>query len=364
MPETQTESPGREFSCRQCGSLLVFQSGTAMMVCKHCGVETLLPGSDEEIEELDLHKWLASMENEEEKEEVLTASCPGCGAVIERDAGLSADICPFCGTTVVAEDGSRNRIKPRSLLPFKVDRTSAIGSFRRWVSKRWFAPNDFKKRVRLDTALSGVYVPYWTFDAEATTTYRGQRGTVRTSKSGGKTTTWTSWKSVSGTVANTFDDLLVPATRSLPTEHVEELEPWDLSELVPFHPQYLSGFRAENYQIGLEEGFDEGRTKMNSLIRDTIRQDIGGDRQRIEWMRSEFHSITFKHILLPVWISAYRYRNKAFRFLINARTGEVQGERPWSRIKIALAAALAAVATVAAWLSDSDSFPRQLLDML
>ena len=114
-----------------------------------------------------------------------------------------------------------------------------------------------------------------------------------------------------------------------------------------YSDEYLSGFRAESYQVELEQGFGQARELMVPTIEETIEEDIGGDHQRIHGMRSRYDNITFKHILLPVWISAYRYQNKAFRFLVNARTGEVQGERPWSWFKIALAA-LAGVAAVVA----------------
>ena len=359
MPETQAEPDSREFSCGQCGSLLEFQPGSALLVCQHCGGETPLPDSDEEIEELDFHEWLTSLENEEEIEEVLTVSCSSCGAEFERDARLSSDVCPFCGTTVAAAGGSHKRIKPRSLLPFKVERTRALESFREWVSKLWFAPNDFKRRARLDTILSGMYVPHWTYDAAVTTEYSGRRGTyyyvpVTRSSNNGTTTVMerrTSWSAVRGAVDNTFDDLLVRASHSLPARYMDKLEPWGLSDLVPFQSQYMSGFRAESYQIDLEEGFAEARKQMDGPIRDSIRSDIGGDEQQIQSIRSGFNSITFKHILLPVWISTYRYRNKPFRFLVNARTGEVQGERPWSWMKITSTAAgvtalLALAATV------------------
>ena len=350
MTETQIESHLHQFSCGQCGSLIEFQPGAGMLVCQHCGAETPLPDSDEEIEELDFHERLASLESGEEIEEVLTVACPSCGAEFERGANLSSEACPFCDTTIVAVGGSHKRIKPRSLLPFKVERVSARGLFRQWVSKLWFAPNDFKKRARLDTTLSGMYVPHWTYDAAVTTEYSGQRGIyyyvpVVVSTGKGVTTVMqrrTAWTPVHGAVDNTFDDLLVLASHSLPTKYMEKLEPWGLPDLVPFQNEYMSGFRAESYQVGLEEGFTEARKQMDRPIRDTIRYDIGGDEQMIQSMHSEFDSITFKHILLPVWISAYRFRNKPFRFLINARTGEVQGERPWSWMKIASAAVGAA----------------------
>ncbi|MCY4581205.1 MAG: hypothetical protein OXE50_00160 [Chloroflexi bacterium] len=345
--ETQAERSPDDFSCEQCGSLLEFQPGKNMLVCGHCGFESPLPESSEEIEEIDFHERLASLESGEDLEEVTTVSCPSCGADFERDANLSSEECPFCGTTIVAEGGSHKQIKPRSLLPFKVERERARALFRRWVSKLWFAPNDFKKRARLDTTLSGMYVPHWTYDSSVTTEYTGQRGVhYYVPVSTGKGTTMvrrTWWTPVSGTVDNTFDDVLVLASHSLPRKYMEKLEPWGLPDLVPFQNEYMSGFRAESYQVGLEQGFAEARQQMDEPIRQTIRFQIGGDEQIIQWKHSEFNDITFKHILLPVWISAYRYRNKPFRFLVNARTGEVQGERPWSWVKILSAAAAAAV---------------------
>ena len=44
-------------------------------------------------------------------------------------------------------------------------------------------------------------------------------------------------------------------------------------------------------------------------------------------------------MLLPVWASAYRYRGKRYQFIVNGQTGEVQGERPWSWLRIGLAVA-------------------------
>ena len=75
---------------------------------------------------------------------------------------------------------------------------------------------------------------------------------------------------------------------------------------------------------------------MDEGIRRLVRRDIGGDEQRITSVNTQHDNVTFKHILLPIWISAYRYKDRVYRFLINSRTGEVQGERPWSWVKIVL----------------------------
>src|SRR5713101_1664932 len=85
---------------------------------------------------------------------------------------------------------------------------------------------------------------------------------------------------------------------------------------------------------------------MDAEIRATVCRDIGGDHQKIEALQTRHDKTTFKHILLPIWISSYRHGDRTYRFLVNARTGEVQGERPWSWIKIALAAVAAVIVIV------------------
>jgi hypothetical protein len=145
------------------------------------------------------------------------------------------------------------------------------------------------------------------------------------------------WTPASGTVEDAFDDLLVRATTALPTKYLDALEPWDLQHLVPYRDEYLAGFRTDSYQIDLAHGFEAARRMMEPTIERSCRADIGGDEQRVEETRTDYHDLTFKHLLFPVWISAFRYRGKIYRLLVNARTGEVQGERPWSFAKIALA---------------------------
>ena len=129
---------------------------------------------------------------------------------------------------------------------------------------------------------------------------------------------------------------LVLASNSLPRKYADQLEPWDLENLLPFQDDYLAGFRTETYQVNLEQGFSLGKKIMDGRIQSAVRSDIGGDEQRVHSVDSNYSNISFKHLLLPVWIGAYRYQGKVFQFQVNARTGEVQGSRPWSWIKITL----------------------------
>lgn len=137
--------------------------------------------------------------------------------------------------------------------------------------------------------------------------------------------------------------MLVLASRALPKKYTDALEPWDLSALEPYAPEFLAGFQAEGYSIALEEGYEEARTRMDRVIRRDVAFDIGGDRQRIHSISTTVNDVTFKHILLPVWLAAYKYRGQSYRFVVNGQTGRVQGERPYSVWKISCAVALAAL---------------------
>jgi hypothetical protein len=258
----------------------------------------------------------------------------------------------------VADTGTHRHIKPRALLPFLLDEAEARAAMTRWLGRLWFAPNGLEEFTRKGRRMQGIYVPYWTYDAPTRSAYRGQRGdaywtTQRYMDDGEMKTRRVQkirWTSVSGRVARDFDDVLVLASRALPRDYTDALEPWDLDGLVPYRPDYVAGFRAEGYQVGLEEGWGEARRKIDAEIREDVRRDIGGDQQRIVSVDTEIGRVTFKHVLLPIWLAAYRFRGESYRFVVNARTGEVKGERPWSAWKIAVAVLLGLAAAAAlAW---------------
>ena len=132
---------------------------------------------------------------------------------------------------------------------------------------------------------------------------------------------------------------------------LEKLEPWNLGKMEAFQPGMLTGIQAQRYQIDLPAGFAAAQTKMAHKIDRAIRKDIGGNKQRIYSKNTSYLNVTFKHVLLPIYIAAYRYNNKTYQLLVNAATGEVQGQRPWSVWKITVAAIAAAIVIgVIAWL--------------
>ncbi|WP_439154772.1 primosomal protein N' (replication factor Y) - superfamily II helicase [Yoonia sp.] len=353
---TAPESPIAEhhFPCDACGSDLRYDPGTHRLICDHCGniqtIETTKRAAGG-IRELDFSSAIENRLAEAEIEETRTVTCPNCGASFEFDPDTHAAECPFCATPVVTDTGTHRHIKPRGLLPFALDEGTARKAMSDWLGSLWFAPNGLRDYARKGRRMSGIYVPYWTFDADTQSRYTGQRGThyyttktvIRDGKRRQVRVRNTRWRPASGRVARFFDDVLVLASRSLPKRYTDGLEPWDLSALEPYNPEYLAGFRAEGYQVELAEGFSEARQYMDRMILRDCKYDIGGDEQRVHDVQTTISDVTFKHILLPVWLAAYKYRGQTYRFVVNGRTGRVQGERPWSVWKIAFAVLIGAI---------------------
>jgi Zn finger protein HypA/HybF involved in hydrogenase expression len=341
-------APAQEhrFPCDNCGSDMEFAPGEDRLVCTHCGnAKPVTEGRSTAIRELDFATAVRGALADAEMEETRVTQCPNCAAQVEFNADIHATECPFCATPVVADTGTHRHIKPKGVVPFELDERQARKAMTDWLGGLWFAPNGLKNYARKGRKLDGIYVPYWTYDAATRTSYTGQRGidyqerrtVIRDGKKHTVMVTKTRWNGVRGRVARDFDDVLVLASTSLPKPYTDALSPWDLSHLSPYTPEYLAGFRAEAYTVELDDGFVEAREIMDRRITRDIRFDIGGDRQRIHSANTKVSDVTFKHILLPVWMAAYKYRGRTFRFVVNAQTGAVRGERPYSAIKIACA---------------------------
>lgn len=348
------------YPCTSCGARLEFAPGQHALKCPYCATENQIATADgaqrsDAVQELDYNSYLEQAAGNEALIERQTVKCPGCGAASQLAQNMAADRCPFCATPLIAANAYAQRtIQPRAIAPFQIRDQQARESFKKWIRGLWFAPNALKRSYRESSGLKGIYLPYWTYDSDSHTSYQGERGdhyyTTETYTENGMTRTRqvrrTRWSPAWGEVFVHFDDVTVPATRALPLDYLNKLEPWNLGALQPYRDEYVSGFVVEAYQTGLQSGFTLARERMEDGIRVAIRRDIGGDEQRIHSMNPRFSAITFKHILLPIWLSSYQYEGKTWRFLVNGQTGEVQGERPWSAWKIAGAILLVVVLVI------------------
>jgi Zn finger protein HypA/HybF involved in hydrogenase expression len=329
------------FSCPTCGSAMSYAPGTTQMRCPSCGNMQQIV-SDETIEEHSYDAWAKLPPKPVATIAKQVLQCQGCGATTETD--MLSDSCQFCGGNLIALQEPPGLIVPEAVVPFGVDKSGANSAFATWVKSRWFAPNALKK-VGSTEALKGTYVPHWTFDAETQTDYTGERGehyyTTETYTVNGRTETrqvqHTAWYPASGHVARNFDDVVVAASDRVAPDKLAKMGPWTMAAAQAFEPQYLAGYTALRYDVDPDAGLGVAKGEMENVIRDDCRSDIGGDEQRVNSMAVQYAALMFKLMLLPLWIASYIYAGKAYQVLINANTGEVIGDRPYSKIKIALA---------------------------
>jgi DNA-directed RNA polymerase subunit RPC12/RpoP len=344
------------YPCAQCGADLRFAPGQTDLVCDHCGHRQTIAaaGSRRRARAFTEHSVARGLQDDlpaDATEEVRSVRCPSCGGVVEFQGAAHATECPFCATPVVVDTGTTRHIKPQGVVPFQIAEPDALKALTAWMGSLWFAPNTLLEYARKNRAMTGVYAPYWTFDADTATRYRGQRGdnetrtrtVTRNGKQETESYTVTNWRPAAGRVDRTFDDVMIMASATLPERLGDELTPWDLSVMEPYSPDFLAGFQAEGYTVVLADGHARARSKMEAVIERDIRRDIGGDAQKIDSRDTDWRDETFKHVLLPIWMAAYKYNGKSYRFMVNGQTGEVQGERPYSIWKIAFAVILALV---------------------
>ena len=337
------------YPCASCGADLLFEPSDGFLTCRYCGHKEAVADSTEQVQEESFERhWRTRPELTALAQNALEVQCQSCGAKSIFAPPQVAGTCEFCGVQIVAQPKTPDPIiSPGGVLPFSITQQQATSDLGHWLSTRWFAPNALKHFAQRE-AIHGIYLPFWTYDTNTHTKYTGLRGdhywetetySERDAKGNQVVRTRqvrrTRWSPASGTISGSFDDVLIPATLSVSPKRLAALEPWDLDQLKSYDPAFLSGFKAQRYQVELAIGFHHAKEVISPAIESAVRSDIGGDVQTINNSATDYFDITFKHLLLPVYAGAYRYNGKIFQILVNGRTGEIQGERPYSFWKIA-----------------------------
>ena len=350
--QTTDEGKGRIFPCEGCGADFEFHIGQQALKCPYCGYEKEIEFSeDAAVAEQDFHTMLAVIADRRRKQSredreatddgAKEVRCESCGGHVVFTGTLSSSECPYCGSPIQLEHAykAEDRVPVDGVMPFLVDRKKAQNNLAGWVKSRWFAPNEFLRRG-VNGKFNGVYLPYWTYDSMTGTVYHGERGEHYWVEEGTgenkRRVRKTRWYPASGSFQRFFDDVMVIASKGLPRNLVIKLEPWPLHEVVPFNQEMLAGYLARTYEVELDGGFRQARERIDSAIASEVRQRIGGDEQRVHSINTHYDAITFKHLLLPTWLMTYRFHEKPYQVMVNAGTGEVQGERPYSWVKILL----------------------------
>jgi ribosomal protein S27E len=343
----------RKHPCPECGGDAEWNAAKQALACPYCG--TVLPWSDggnqlgAAIVEHDLEDALARVEADHRglKAEKKSVKCESCQAISIFDPDRAAQRCDFCASpSIVPVDDLSNLITPESVLPVVLPNTQVRDLLRQWYRSRWWAPNKLKKAALTDT-LHGVYLPYWTFDAHADAEWTAESGdhyyeteTYRNSE--GKTETRqvqkTRWYRSNGRLAHFFDDDAVPGTVGIHTALLRKVEPFPTTQdLKPYDPAYVRGWTVERYQVDLRQASQVSKQQMEATLYQLCTRDVPGDTHRNLQVESEYRGRTFKHILVPVWLTTYTYGRKSFQVVVNGYTGKMAGEHPLSWVKITFA---------------------------
>ena len=336
-----------KYACPACGGDSHWNPQKKALICTYCGTEA--PGDLDEatgqVRENDLVTALRNLGDSARgwKSERVSVRCQSCDAISVFAEDTSAQCCEFCGSAQVLPYEQRQApISPESLLAFSVSESQVRESMRRWYSSRWFAPSRLKKSAMTDT-VKGVYVPYWTFDADAhgdwtaesgyyyyvTETYRDSEGKTRT-----RQVRKIRWRRSSGSLDHFFDDELVAGTKGLNADLLHRIEPFPTKDLVPYDPGFVSGWLVEQYQIDLIAAAQRSQERMDEKLKNLCAREVPGDTHRFLRVNSRYWNQTFKHILVPVWLLRYRYGKRSFQVLVNGVTSEIAGHYPKSFWKI------------------------------
>jgi Zn finger protein HypA/HybF involved in hydrogenase expression len=333
-----------KYHCPACGAEANWNPTKHALICAFCGTESPyeLKERDEQtvITEHDLAEVLRSIPDSARgwHAEKTSVRCQSCDAVSVFDAHKVGQRCDFCGSAqLVPYEQVKDAFTPESLLPLKVDEPSARDLIRKWYRSRWFAPNKLRTKALTDTA-KGIYLPYWTFDANVHAVWTAESGTYT-----GKDRKNIRWRPASGELSHFFDDDLVAASRGVNPAYLRGAEPFPTSTLIPYDPGYLAGWTVERYQIDLVNAAATSRRQMDAAIRGMCAKQIPGDTHRNLVVNSTYTNQRFKHILVPIWLLTYTFRNKTYQVIVNGVTGKISGGRPWSWIKISIVVLMALI---------------------
>lgn len=340
-PNQNRTSDSTVYLCVGCGGNMEYDSTSQSLKCPYCGATAEIRSEGAVINEYDFDDVAQREEQSVWNQEVSVVKCEGCGAetVVERDQ--TALRCNYCGSSHVLESKQTAGIKPEAVIPFQIDKHRNRELFENWIKSRWLAPNNLKRMYQSDKVLA-VYVPYWTYDANTDNYFTAEGGEhyyEEVERDGERVREQrTRWYHVQGSFQMFFDDVQVNASRNYHNDLMQKLEPYDMTGLKPYQPQYISGFMAERYSRGVVEGFDLAKRKIDGELYQEVRDRV---RRRYDEVRSiqidtGYSDIKYKHILVPVWTAQYDYNGKKYRYLVNGQTGRVSGEAPLSPVKIAL----------------------------
>lgn len=353
------QASSEEAECPSCGGSFEFNPASSNLKCPYCDFEMQIADPDEEqagVAELDFSA-ATDVKNFDWGAEKKSVICGSCGAEAIYDALEVANVCAYCDSNQLMEASAEGALSPNGVVTFEITKQQAGDKFITWIKGKWFTPREAKEKAKPE-GFQGVYLPHWTFDTQTASRYSAEYGIDRRTKdSEGKTKIETDWYTTNGFYQRFIDDHVVLATTRHEEKILSAIRPFHTDKAKPYLPQYLSGFSAERYSVGLEQGWTQAQKEINDILKQEIKQKImtkhGADHVRQLKLSASYNDVKYKYLMLPIWLSSFKYNNKIYHFAVNGQTGKVGGQAPISALRVAIAvvAGLAVIGGLA-WFAD------------
>ena len=264
----------------------------------------------------------------EEAQGLAVYSCQSCGGEIIGDETLGSTSCPFCGNPVVMTSKFSGAFRPDVIIPFKLGKDAALEALKKHYLGKKLLPKVFQDKNHLEE-IKGVYVPFWLYSADTHTRVDYDATKVRTWTTGQIRNTETSHFYVLREGNLAFDYVPVDGSAAMDNTLMESIEPYNMTEGVPFATPYLAGFYANKYDVDSSQGVPRANERMERSAERVFRDTVAGydsvtAKNTYIWVRK---GVVY-YAMMPVWMLTTRWQDKGFTFAMNGQTGKLVGDLP------------------------------------
>ena len=368
-----------EFKCPACTAPLHFSEETGRLECDYCGssfsVEEMESRSAEKEQQAaeafekaaaeakaDAKDWDGPDAQDswgEDGAHLKTYSCPSCGAELICDEATAATSCPYCGNNAIIPGQFRGALKPELVIPFQIGKDEAVKALKAHYKGKPFLPKSFSDENHIQE-IKGIYVPFWLFDgqAEADVSFAATRSTVMVTGRERITTTRHFDVRRAGTVS--FEKIPVDASKKMPDDYMDSLEPFRYDAMVPFSTAYLPGFFADIPDVSIEECSLRAELRATDTAVESMSRQVSGYETCIPTRKdAQLRRGKVRCALLPVWLLSTQWEGQNFLFAMNGQTGKMVSDLPvskkrywawWGGLTAGITAALAVITVFANWL--------------
>lgn len=347
-PASTQEKKPTTFKCPKCGANTKYDVAAGGIACEYCGYAAKTNASKVGLNADQFEFTLATLNVAEHgwgfhRREM---HCDSCGADLAVEEGTLTSTCPFCSSNkVMLHHAPDDNLRPRSLIPFKIQPENCRKQAKDWLGTGWFHPDELSNASIIER-FTGVYTSFWSFKAEITSQWKAQVGYERKisymEQGEIKTRTVIDWVWENGRTHISIADLLVCGNSHISRVLIERTQPFDLSDLVEYSPEFLAGWQAQSYDISLPAGWEIGKSIMRQKAKAACHADIRSRHVRNFSMTADFSNESWRYVLLPVYITAYTFEGKTYQVIVNGQTGKVVGQKPvaWWKVWLVIIATL------------------------